>query len=370
MAFHTFELERWQSTWENRVHINLSESGVEPPPLAELLALTGRDPAELLGIRQGYSQSDGTDALRGLIAAQYPGATADNVTVTLGSAEANFIISWALLTPGDHVAVMTPTYMQVPGLARNLGCEVSTFPLREEAGWEPDPGDILRAIRPGTKLVLVTNPNNPTGHLLSPGAREVILVRTREVGATLLADEVYQGAEHTGETTPTFWDGGDDVIAVNGLSKAWGLPGLRIGWIVSSPTVRSRLLERHDYTVICPTPTSDWLACAALGARDRVLARTRGILTANYPVLAEWLAAQGRFHWHAPQCGAIAWARIEHQLSTLELVERVKNDVNVLLVPGEHFDMPGWIRFGFGNPLDELTEGLELLGGWLEGNTD
>ena len=366
MPFVPFDLERWQSAWENRVRINLSESGVHAPPLAELLALTDRDPADLLALTQGYSQSEGTERLRTAIAAQYPGATADHVTVTIGSAEANFIACWSLLSPGDHVAVLAPTYMQVPGLARNLGCTVSEFSLHAECEWEPEPAEIVRAIRPGTKLVLVTNPNNPTGKVLSVPAREAILARVRAVGAWLLADEVYQGAERSGITTPSFWGADERVIAVNGLSKAWGLPGLRIGWMVSTPALREKLVHRHDYTVIGPGPTQDWLATAALGARDAILARTRGVLSANYPVMEAWLSARGRFTWRAPDCGAIVFAKVEHPLPTLDLVEQIRRDADVLLVPGDHFGMPGWLRLGYGNRPAELTEGLGLVGAWLD----
>lgn len=364
--FQTFDLERWQSTWENRVRINLSESGVHAPSLAELLALVGRDPAEYLAIRQGYSQSEGTPALREAIAAHYAGATADHVTVTIGSAEANFIACWTLLAPGDHVAVLAPTYMQVPGLAANFGCEVSTFALHEACEWEPDPEEIRRTIRPGTKLVLVTNPNNPTGKVLSAPAREAILDRVRAVGAWLLADEVYQGAERNGTTTPSCWGTYERAVIVNGLSKAWGLPGLRIGWLVAPPTFRQALLERHDYTVIGPGPAQDWLARVTIGRREHLLARTRGILAANYPVMADWLAERGRFTWRAPDCGAIVFAKVDHPLATLDLVEQIRRDTDVLLVPGDHFGRPGWLRLGYGNRLDELTEGLGLLAAWLD----
>ena len=171
MQFIPFELERWQSKWEHRVSFNLSESGVHPLSIAELLAITGTDPDELSQIRLGYSQADGTDELKAVIAALYPGASADNVIVTVGSSEANFVATWTLVEPGDHVAILSPLYRQTWGLAQNFGARVSTFDLRPELGWEPDPADIERAIVPGTKLVVVTNPNNPTGHVLSNTTR-------------------------------------------------------------------------------------------------------------------------------------------------------------------------------------------------------
>src|SRR3989454_1009782 len=236
VRFVPFELERWQSTWENRVRFNLSESGVHPLSIQELLGLAGASALPLLEVRLGYSQSNGTDLLRGRIAALHPGVSPDQVLVTTGSSEANFVVCWRLLEPGDQVAGMLPNYLQTLGLAQNFGAETKAFQLHEKEGWEPYAEEVRTAIAPGTKLVVVTNPHNPTGHVLGDAARKVILERAAEVGAWILADEVYQGAERDGKTTESFWGSGyNKVIVVNGLSKAYGLPGLRIGWIVAQP---------------------------------------------------------------------------------------------------------------------------------------
>lgn len=162
MSFQAFAMERWQSTWENRVTFNLSESGVHPLTAAELLEMAGGGAAPLQ-MRLGYPQSNGTDPLRAAIAALYPGATPDNVLVTSGSAEANYVNCWNLIRPGDRVAIVVPTYMQTWGLTRNFGADVVPIQLQESRGWQPDPKDVDAAITPGTRLVVVTNPNNPTG---------------------------------------------------------------------------------------------------------------------------------------------------------------------------------------------------------------
>ena len=361
MRFVPFELERWQSTWENRVRFNLSESGVHPFSIQELLGLAGAQTLPLLDVRLGYSQSNGTDLLRQRIAALYPGASPDHVLVTSGSSEANYVACWRLLTPGDTVAVMLPNYMQTHGLAQNFGAQVRPFHLHQDRGWEPVAEEVRAAIAPGTKLVVVTNPHNPTGHVLSEGSRIMILERAREVGAWLLADEVYTGAEMNGVTTPSFWGNYERLVVVNGLSKAYALPGLRIGWLVSTPEFASEAWSRHDYTTIGPSGASDHLASVALepGARTKILARTRRILAANYPVLDTWLKAFGdTFTWQAPQAGAICFAKYRQKISGLELVEKLRAEHGVLLVPGEHFGMPQFIRFGFGGELAELQQAL------------
>jgi len=359
--FVPFDLERWQSTWENRVRFNLSESGVHPLSIQELLGLAGAAALPLLEVRLGYSQSNGTDVLRGRIATLYPGASPDQVLVTSGSSEANFVLCWRLIEPGDNVAVMLPNYLQTWGLAQNFGALVHGFELHEERGWEPTPEEVRSAIAPGTKLVVVTNPHNPTGHVLSDEGRRMILERSAEVGAWLLADEVYQGAELDGRTTASFWGSYERVIVVNGLSKAYGLPGLRIGWIVAPPALTAEAWARHDYTTIGPSGASDHLAGVALdpGVRDKLLERTRRILKANYPVLDEWLKRFGdAFRWQAPQAGAICWVRYRQGLSALDIVEKLRAEYSVLLVPGEHFGVPDHLRFGYGEELQHFQEAL------------
>lgn len=361
MPFIPFDLERWQSTWENRVRFNLSESGVQPLSVQELLGLAGASAVPLLEVRLGYSQSNGTDLLRGRIAALYPGVAAEQVLVTTGSSEANFAICWRLLEPGDRVAIMLPNYLQTWGLARTFGADVHPFHLHEEKEWEPFVEEIRSAITPGTKLVVVTNPHNPTGHVLSDEARRVIVERSAEVGAWLLADEVYQGAELDGRMTPSFWGSYERVIVVNGLSKAYGLPGLRIGWLVAPASFTADAWARHDYTTIGPSGISDHLAGVALdrGVREKLLDRTRRILNTNYPILEEWLKRFGdTFTWHRPGAGAICWTRYRQSVSALDIVEKMRAEHSVLLVPGEHFGTPGYLRFGYGEGLQHLQEAL------------
>jgi aspartate/methionine/tyrosine aminotransferase len=361
LRFVPFELERWQSTWENRVRYNLSESGVHPLSIKELLELAGASPGPLLDVRLGYSQSNGTDLLRGRIAALYQNVSPDEVLVTSGSAEANFVVCWRLIEPGDAVAVMLPNYLQTWGLAQNFGARVRGFMLRAEARWEPAPEEVLEAIAPGTKLVVVTNPHNPTGHVLSKETRELIVQRAAEVGAWILADEVYQGAERNGTTTPSFWGSYERVIVVSGLSKAYGLPGLRIGWVIGPPGFAGEAWARHDYTTIGPAGASDHLAAVALEprVREKVLARTRGILQSNYPVLEQWLRRFGdTFTWNPPDAGAICLVKYRQAVSALDLVERMRAEHSVLLVPGDHFGLPNHIRLGFGEELHHFREAL------------
>src|SRR5829696_7649401 len=194
MPIERFAMERMQSTWENLVDYDMSESGVRPLTLRELVDM-GFDLDSFLDVPLGYSQSNGTLELRERIAAGYPGATVEHVEVTNGTSEANYLIALSQLRPGDDVAMEVPNYMQLPGVARSLGAEVHTFRLIQDAGWTPDWDEFERAVTPRTRLLYLSNPNNPTGSVLSSAAMRRIAERCQQTGTWLVADEVYLGAE-------------------------------------------------------------------------------------------------------------------------------------------------------------------------------
>ncbi|MEW6206860.1 MAG: aminotransferase class I/II-fold pyridoxal phosphate-dependent enzyme [Acidobacteriota bacterium] len=367
MKIEQFEMERMQSTWENLVRYNLSESGVHPVAINELIT-DEKDQRALIETELGYSQANGTPALRQSVASLYEGATEENILVTTGTAEANFITSWVITEPGDEVILMLPNYMQLWGLFRGWGAEVRPLWLREEKNWSPDFDALTRALSSKTRLIAVCNPNNPTGAIMSETEMNRIIEAARSTGAWLLADEVYRGAERSGEMTLSFWGRYEKTIITSGLSKAYGLPGLRIGWIASAPEMVARAWAYHDYTTIGPGPVSDMLACIALRpeVRARLLDRTRRILNSNFPVLREWIASHGEmFSLIEPRAGAIAYIKYNLDVDSLELVNRLKDSRSVLIVPGAHFQMKNYLRIGFGSDADYLRAGLELIDDFL-----
>jgi aspartate/methionine/tyrosine aminotransferase len=363
MKIEPFKLERMQSTWENTVEYNLSESGVHPYTLEELLTPEERE--AVLRVRLGYSQTDGTPGLREEIARLYPGIGPDQIQVTAGSSEANFLLMWSHIEPGDEVLFEIPNYMQMWGLLRAFGARVKPFRLREKPGWQPDTDEIGKLVTDKTKLIILTNPHNPTGAVLSPESMAAIVAHASKAGAWILADEVYQGAELAGGRTPSFFGMYERVLAVNGMSKAYGLPGVRIGWIAAPGDVIQKIRPYHDYTTISPSAISDKLASIALSPpnRDRILARTRAILNGNWPILEAWLRAQGDiFDFSAPSAGAVVFARYNLDINSTELVEKLVRDISVLLVPGDHFEMDGHLRFGYGSREPYLRSALGLVG--------
>ena len=364
MRYQPFAMERYQSTFEHRVDINLSESGVHPMTVRELISLSGREDVHLDDIRLEYGQSNGSDELRSRIAALYDGASERSVLVTVGGVEANFAAFWHLFERGKSAAVLVPTYGQVPGLLESFDAEIAPVDLVESEGWQPDLDGLARALGSGARFVLVTNPNNPTGAALTRESMDAIGELTDRHGAWIFADEVYGGAEREGEQTPSFWGIHDRVLVTNSLSKAYGLPGLRLGWIVAPDSVAEELWGRTDYTTISPNSLSDALARVALepSTRARILQRTRGIVRKNLGVLTTWMDEQdGRFSYRLPDAGAICYTRYDAPINSTAFAEKLRTEKSLLTVPGDHFGMDSYLRIGFGNPEEELREGLRRV---------
>lgn len=361
MKIEPFAMERWQSTWENIVAYNLSESGVHPLALREL---AGAAAERVWATELGYSQGNGTPELRRLIAALYAGANEDHILVTNGSSEALFVMIWSLIEAGDEVVMMLPNYMQIHGTIRGWGGVVRPFHLREALAWQPDLAELRRALTAKTKMIAVCNPNNPTGAILSDEAMRAIVEAASSCGAWLLSDEVYQGAERDGVTTKSFWGMYDKVIVTNGLSKAYGLPGLRIGWAVAPQPQAHEGWVRTNYTTIAPSTLSDRLAQLALTGdkRTAILQRTRAILRKNYPLFEAWVEDHGDlFSMVAPHAGAIGYLRYKLGINSSELAEKLRAEQSVLVVPGDHFGMDHYLRVGYGPPEEYLRTGLHRV---------
>jgi aspartate/methionine/tyrosine aminotransferase len=364
MKLEQFAMERMQSTYENQVEFNLSESGVRPLRLAELVDDdAARDALMTEALR--YTQSNGTVPLRSDIAALYPDASADHIQVTNGGSEANYITTWHLVEPGDEIVMMVPNYMQTWGLARAFGGVIKEWPLVNAGGrWRADVDALGRLVSARTKLIVICNPNNPTGARIEAADLDGIAAVAARHGTWMLSDEIYRGAELDGRETPTMWGRTDRVIVTSGLSKAYGLPGLRIGWIVGPAATVASLWSYHDYTTISPGALSDFLARRALAPshRARILARTRRILNENFPIIAQWLDAHGDlFSYAPPDAGAIVYLRYHHPINSTELVTRLREQKSVLIVPGDHFGMDGYLRIGFGDDVEYLRSGLNRV---------
>ena len=369
----TFELERQQSLWEHRVDVNLSESGVEPLSL-DGLAEMGLDLDWLRALPLEYIQSNGTPELRSQLAAQYAGASSEHVLVTNGSSEANYVTVQVLIEPGDEVVAIVPNYLQVALAARGAGAvvrDVSLLPGEDESSWSLDWETFEAAVGERTKLIYLSHPNNPTGHVFTPSELDRIAAAAERVGAWVLSDEVYRGAVHDlapGEEAPGMWGRGERVIAVSGLSKAYGLPGARLGWMVGPPEFVERCWARRDYTTIAPGALSDAIARFATepSNQERLYERARRMMRANRETFRDWTGRQnGALVYREPRAGAYAFVPFRENgrlADCAAFAERLRRNRSVLLVAGRWAGMPGYLRFGLGPPPVTFAEGLRRVG--------
>ena len=367
MKIETFELERRQSVWENRVKYNLTESGVHPYTLSELL--TQDEIEELVSIRIGYGQTNGSIELREAISQLYPGTDLDNVLVTNGSAEANFIGIWSNLEPDDELVVMLPNYQQIWGLARSFGIKVTPFYLKEETNWSPDIEELKGLISPETKMITICNPNNPTGAVLSKETMNEIVNLAKKFDIWIHVDEIYRGAELIGGETPSFWGLYDKVIVTCGLSKAYALPGLRIGWLVGPKQIIEKAWSYHDYTTIATGILSNRIATKVLRPelRQRILKRNRTLLRENLKLLQEWLKKhEPIFHFIPPKAGGMAFVRYNIPINSTEFATKLRVEKSCFIVAGDCFGMDNYIRIGIGSEKSYFLNGLALISEMIE----
>lgn len=363
--FQPFVMERMMSQFEKDVDYNLSESGVHPLLLNELLADHPDMIDSLLTTDLNYPHANGIPELRENIAKLYDVASAENVLVTVGAIEANYNSIRTLLSAGDEIVIMLPNYMQIWGIAKNHGLNIKTFHLREEDGWIPDISELEAVVTPNTKLIAICNPNNPTGRILTETEMDKIVTCAERVGAWLMADEVYRGATRiSDEENPSFYGRYDKVLAIGSMSKAYGLPGLRIGWVVGLVDTIDEIWARHEYTTISATMLSNKLAAIALSpdVRPRLLQRTREYIRRGYLVLQEWMDSHANmFSLTPPDAAAIAFIRYHLEVNSTVFAERLCQEKSVFIVPGDHFGLDHFVRISFGLPRDYLISGLERI---------
>jgi aspartate/methionine/tyrosine aminotransferase len=363
--YQPFLMERFMSAYEQQVDYNLSESGVHPMTLRQLLDIDQSSVEELLDTELNYPHVNGIPVLRERIAAMYDGARPENVLVTVGAIEANYNSVRSVLSPGDEVVIMLPNYMQIWGVAKNHGYSIKTFPLVEENNWAPDLEALELLVTEKTKLIALCNPNNPTGYILSESEMDAIVRTASRVGAWILADEVYAGAEQfTDARTPSFYGRYDKVIAVGSMSKAYGLPGLRTGWLVAPPEMVDLIWARHEYTTISTTMLSNHLTAIALSEKVQpvIAERTRGYIRKGYPMLREWMEGQGNiFSCTPPQAAAIAFVKYNLDINSTDLAMRLIKEKAVMIVPGDHFGMDKYLRISYGLPESYLKGALTRI---------
>lgn len=374
MQISQFDMIRMQSLYENDVKFNLSETTVLPLKVSELL--DGTDAVEHFISRElYYPEAQGSHLLRERIAQFYPDCKPENITVTNGGSEANYLTLWTLLEPGGRLACMIPNYMQAWGLGGAYADGVDAFRLvkQESAGhyrWALDLEELERAVSPGTNVILVTNPNNPTGSILTAAEMDAVVDIARKAGAWLVADEIYRGAEVEGPTTPSFWGRYEKVVITSGLSKAFGLGGLRTGWVVAPPELIAAFGIHFDYLTVTPTLLSDHLSAIVMEPqrRESILDRTRNVIRTNLPQIEEWLSKHGDlFTYVRPEAGAFVYCDYTIPINSTELINRLRVEQSVLLTAGDQHGLDKGLRIGFGFGIEKTLRGLARVENLMRG---
>lgn len=365
MRLADFALERYFARWEFAVDHLLCASDVQGVPMAELLDMADPESHALWhGLTLGYTESTGHPLLRREIAALYDGLSPDDVLVFAGAEEAIFCLANVALEPGDHAIVTWPGYQSLYEVARAAGADVTLHELREDADWAIDLDLVRRHVTPTTRLIVINAPHNPTGMLPDRTTFDGLVAMADEAGARLVVDEVYRDLEFDeGDRLPAGAEVSERGVSIGVMSKSLAMAGLRIGWLATRDRdLLARCAAFKDYTTICSSAPSEILALIGLRARDRVLARSRGIVAANLERLdaffAEW---PDRFTWVRPRAGSVGFPRLTVPGVAIDdwaagLVEAH----GVLLLPGSQFGFGGnHFRLGFGRT--DLPVALDRL---------
>ena len=367
MKFEQFDLERNQSLFENKIDFNLSESGVHPLKLSEML--TEFEQKEILNTELFYGYTNGTPELRHRVADIYGNQfTKENILITSGSAETNFLSVMAQLDQGDEIIYMVLNYLQIFHLAKSFGINVKTLPIKQELGWQWDPDEIKNMITVKTKMIAVCNPNNPTGSVMANHILHKIIEIVSERDIWLLSDEVYRGSELNGQECRSFAGSTGKIILNAGLSKAYSLPGLRLGWSVGSESYIQRAWSFHDFTFINVAFLSDWVASRILehSRGMTILERTKKHLNYNLSMLLKWAKKLPELTFSRPDAAAITIAKLNLQIGCEEFIFNLRENYSVLLTAGKWHGLEGYIRIGYGTSSEYVQKGLDRIGYYLE----
>ena len=365
MKIESFALERWMTHHEMHVTYDIAESGICPLRMSDLLSWeTDGTLQQLLDLPLGYSEARGSLALREAIAATYADCSADEVLVTTGAIEANYLLFNVLLDAGDHVIAPLPAYQQLFSVPRALGCDVSVWNVGPESGYRYDVDKLERLLRPRTRLIVVNTPHNPTGAMLSPAEVDRVYALAESVGATVLGDEAYRWLSVPGGAplAEPMVDHGPLGISVGTVSKPFGLPGLRIGWIAGSREIVAACWAARDYVSLSPGKLNDALAVLAFKHRERIIARNASIIGTNLLAAETWVAQHAdTLSWTPPRGGLLALLRYDLPIDSLELADLLANEYSVMLAPGSAFGLEHHLRIGIGQDPPVFRAGLAAV---------
>lgn len=351
MQLSSFKLERFFARYEFNVEYLLCSSDCESLAIADLLALEPDSAEQFQECWLGYTESQGNPSLRHEICGLYRTVQPEHILVHSGAEEAIFLFMHAVLEAGDHVVVHWPCYQSLVEVARSIGCHVTLWKAREENDWVLDVDELRHHLRPTTKAIVINTPHNPTGYLMSPEVFREVNYIAQTHGSILFADEVYRESEHSAaDRLPAACDMGEHTVSLGVMSKTYGLAGLRVGWIATHDAdIYARIAALKDYTTICNSAPSEFLAELALRHREKLIERNVSIINHNLGVLDQFFQRHpDKFVWKRPKAGPIAFPRlIDGEVETF--CDNLVKEAGVLLLPGTVFDHhENHFRIGFG----------------------
>ena len=354
MWFKRMTLEVWFDNYQYEIEVDIGESAVKYSTFGQL-----EIKLDDVSLRYGYHT--GRPPLRALIAEGYPGLSADNIVVTTGASEANFCIVAALVSPGDHVIVEHPTYPSLYEVPRSLGCEVSLFTLDFESDFRPDLSRLREMITPKTKLITFTHPNNPTGSMITEEQLQSLIDLVEEHDIYLLFDETYRAMDLS-HSLPPACTLSAKAISISSMSKCYGLPGIRIGWVAAqSKDILDKVLTIREQLSICNNALGEEIALHMLERSDAFLEQASTQITKNRDTVARWINNHEYVEWVYPEVGVVSFPRLKSDVlvDPETLYRRLAGQYKTFTIPGRCFEMDNrYFRLGFGATHEEIVKGL------------
>lgn len=370
MKIKPFAVEEWMNAWEVGAKYNIAETCVDSISMNELFELTGEDKTEFLNRlcarRLSYGDIEGLPEFRKGVCGLYKTLNIENIVPTHGASGANHHVFYSLISPGDRVVSIMPTYQQLYSIPESYGADVQILHLSKENNYLPDLEKLRRLVTPETKMICINNPNNPTGALMSEQLLREIVEIARSADAWILCDEVYRHLSQEDDWCPSIVDLYEKGISVSSMSKVFSLAGLRLGWIATHDmSVVKSCLSHRDYNLVSCGVFDEMLAAAALKHSDKLLERSRKIVRENLQILDDWVGSEPHVSYVKPEAGTTALVYYDLDISSYEFCEEMYKKTGAFVTPGDCFEVPHSMRIGYAYGKQDLIDGLKAISEYI-----
>ena len=370
MKIKPFAVEEWMNAWEVGAKYNIAETCVDSISMNELFELTGEDKTEFLNRlcarRLSYGDIEGLPEFRKGVCGLYKTLNIENIVPTHGASGANHHVFYSLISPGDRVVSIMPTYQQLYSIPESYGADVQILHLSKENNYLPDLEKLRRLVTPETKMICINNPNNPTGALMSEQLLREIVEIARSADAWILCDEVYRHLSQEDGWCPSIVDLYEKGISVSSMSKVFSLAGLRLGWIATHDmSVVKSCLSHRDYNLVSCGVFDEMLAAAALKHSDKLLERSRKIVRENLQILDNWVSSEPHVSYVKPKAGTTALVYYDLDIPSYEFCEEMYKKTGAFVTPGDCFEVPHSMRIGYAYGKQDLIDGLKAISEYI-----